>query len=599
MSNAAASNTHGSNLRNPSRVPVELDLMTRMRHRLQSLAYASTLYRMMISGSAPRALEVIPSDPWPGDGACGEMIVDGTFCYAGQRFSAHPPQWLPEKAKPAWLTYVHGFDWLRDCRSLGGDTARRVARSLIASWLDRFEQWSPIVWEPHLVALRLTHLIALHDFVLVSADTPFRSRVFECMVRHTKHLLRLLPRAVAGCLAREDESAQPSQDTPLSNVTLPATAQIQGVALLQVLRGLVYAGVAFPDAEKALTLGLELLPAALRHAILADGANAERNPGQQMVALKCLVDMRQALKAGNIPLPPELPIAIEHAATALRFYRHGDGALCLFNGASEENPVMLEALLTQANTRGRSPKTLAHGGYERLSLGRMLVFMDVGAPPPPGLDGTAHAGLSSFECSIGRERLFVNCGAHPGQDMDDWHAALAATAAHTTLTVNDKNNCEVLGAGGIGHRPARIDCRREDTKTRQQVTLVHDGYQQDYHVLHQRTIALSSEGDVLRGEDILQGRSGVAVQLRFHLHPLVQSGLIQNGKAVLMKMPGGNGYRFRCENEHGEAQPLSLDESLYYSRTTARPCRQIVIKGTTRANESLWMWSVVREGKAK
>ena len=573
-----------------------------MRHRLQSLAYASTLYRMMISGPAPKALDVIPSDPWPGDGQLGEQIVDGKFSFAGQSFSAHPPQWLPEKANTAWLVYVHGFDWLRDLRSLGGDTARRVARSLMASWLDRFEQWSPYVWEPHLVALRITHLVALHDFVLASADTPFRCRVFECLVRHYKHLLRLLPRAVAGFVQQDEDDGVEK----INNVNLPAAAQIQGVELIQVLRGLMFAGVAFPDAEKALKLGLEIMPIALRHAILADGSNSERNPSQQMLALKCLVDMRHALKAGKIPLPPELPIAIERAAAALRFFRHGDSALCLFNGSQEENPVMLEALLTQADTRGRAPKTLVQGGYERLSLGRMLVFIDVGSPPAPGLDGAAHAGLSSFECSVGRERLFVNCGAHPGRDNDDWYTALAATAAHTTLTVDDKNNCEVLRAGGIGNRPLTIECLREDTKQQQQVILTHDGYHDGYlaenRLIHQRTLTLMSEGEVLRGEDKISsdkvgGADGKTIILRFHLHPLVQTSLIQNGKAVLIKMPGGNGYRFRCENGHGEAQPLTLEESLYYGKTMPRPSRQIVIKGMTGSGESKWMWSLTREGK--
>jgi uncharacterized heparinase superfamily protein len=576
-------------------LPPEFDLMTRMRHRLQSLAYASSLYRLMISGPVPKALEVVPTDPWPGDGQLGEGIVDGKFAFAGQTFSAHPPQWLPEKSNTGWLTYVHGFDWLRDLRSLGGDTARRVARSLMASWLDRFEQWSPYVWEPHLVAMRLTHIIALHDFVLASADAPFRARVFECLVRHHKHLLRLLPRAVAGFVAKQEDDEDDVQT--LNNVSLPAAAQLQGVELLGVLRGLIFAGVAFPDGDKALKLGLEIMPIALRHAILADGANAQRNPSQQMHGLKCLVDLRHALKAGKIPLPPELPIAIERAAGALRFYRHGDGALCLFHGSREENPVMLEALLTQADVRGRASKTLIYGGYERLTMGRMLVFMDVGAPPMPGLDGYAHACLSSFECSIGRERLFVNCGAHPGHDNDAWYAAFAATAAHSTLTVEDKNNCEVLGAGGIGNRPLKIECVRNDSKEQQCLTLTHDGYLADARLIHQRSLTLMGDGEVLRGEDVLSGSDGKAVMLRFHIHPLVQASLIQNGKAVLMKLPGGNGYRFRCENGHGEAQTLTLEETLYYGKTLARPSYQIVVKGMTGGGESKWRWTLIREGR--
>jgi uncharacterized heparinase superfamily protein len=554
------------------------DLMARMRTRLQTLAYSSHLYRMMISGPVPRTLAVVPTDPWPGDAARGQELVDGVFACAGQRFSAHPPGWLPEKANLGWLLYAHGFDWLRDLRALGGDTARRTARSLLASWCDVFEAWAPFVWEAPLVATRITHLIAFHDFVLESADTPFRIRIFENLVRHSRHLQRILP----GAAGAEEEGL---------NVQLPPPGQLCGSELLIALRGLVFAGVALPDEDKALKMALEIMPSLLAAALTADGMTAERNPGRQMDALRALIDMRQALKAGKVALPPELPMAIERASAALRLLRHGDGSLALFNGSLEENPVLLDALLTQSETRARTPKTLPQGGYERLVAGRMLVIADVSSPPSAGCDRAAHAGATSFECSIGKERLIVNCGAHPGRDEPAWVQALASTAAHSTLTVNNTNSCDVPLPGQVlARRPHRVALARDQEQGKQILEISHDGYLARARLMHHRRFVLSENGDELTGEDVLYGAGGQNFALRFHLHPLVQESLIQQGGAVLLRLPSGIGFRFRAG---GHA--LAIEESLYYGKTTGRRSRQIVLYGQTQEGRTLVEWAFARE----
>src|SRR5262249_52892439 len=132
---------------------------------------------------------------------------------------------------------------------------------------------------------------------------------------------------------------------------------------------------------------------------------------------QCLIDMRQALREARMALPPELPVAIEKAAAGLRFFRYGDGGLALFNGGSEGQTVMIEALLTLSDARTRAPKSLS--GFERIHAGRLLLVADCASPPPAGLDARAHAGMASFELSAGRERLIVNCGAHPAEGSDD------------------------------------------------------------------------------------------------------------------------------------------------------------------------------------
>lgn len=555
-------------------------IMTRMRHRLQSLAYSSSLYQIMISGPVPKVLQVCPSDPWPGFNERAKSILEGQFTYGGQSFLCSPPEWMPDSATPAWINAVHGFVWLRDLRALGGDSARRMARALLSSWLDRFDYWTPVAWEAPLIGDRLTRLVGLHDFALASADDEFRARVFESMVRQTRHLMRIVPEALAGLLRLEEEEAQPVVQSAL-----------QGCDLLRTVRGLIFAGVALPDSEKALALSLSILPTALRAALHGDGSVRERNPCVQVVALQCLIDMRQALREARVALPPELPHAIEKASAALRFFRYGDGGLALFNGGQEESAVTVDALLTLSDARGRAPKSC--GGYERVHAGRLLLLVDAGAVPPPGLDEQAHAGTGSFELSAGRERLIVNCGHHPSDAVEGgWREALASTAAHSAVTLDEKNSSEILPNGGFGRRANISPAGRGTSGGVTTIEVSHDGYKASHGFTITRTLTLDEEQEVLRGLEKLEGKGAGEYAFRFHLHPNVQASLTQSGSSVLVRA-GTGFYRFTADG-----LPLSLEESLYFGGGVARRSAQIVIRAQARAGLNTVTWAFAREKKA-
>jgi uncharacterized heparinase superfamily protein len=561
-------------------MPQSAKITTRMRHKLEELAYSSSLYRLMISGPVPKTLLCTPADPWPGDGEKAKSLLEGFFVCSGGRFQASPPEWLPDNPSPSFLNYVHGWVWLRDLRTLGGDSARRVARGLLSSWLDHFESWAPLVWEAPLIGDRLTRCVGMHDFALSSADGAFRARVFEQMVRESRHLMRIVPEALASLLRVEEDGVTPYGPPAL-----------QGVELLRTLRGLVFAGVALPDSEKALALALSILPTCLRAALLGDGSVRERSPSLQAMALQCLIDMRQALREAHVALPPELPVAIEKAAAALRFFRYGDGHLGLFNGGREGNAVMIEALLTLSDARSRAPRSC--GGYERVHAGRLLLLMDTAVPPPKGLDKDAHAGLSSFELSAGRERIIVNCGAHPSEGGDEnWREALAATAAHSTLTLGGRNSSVVMADSGFGRRAAVLSAGRHTEGGLTSVEVTHDGYATTHGILHTRRLMLDEEGEGIQGLERLEGRGGVAWVLRFHLHPSVQAGLTQNSTAVLLRAGTGY-YRFNAEGI-----PLTLEESLYYGKSTPRRSMQIVLRAETREGENNIAWQFIREKKS-
>jgi uncharacterized heparinase superfamily protein len=84
-------------------------------------------------------------------------------------------------------------------------------------------------------------------------------------------------------------------------------------------------------------------------------------------------------------------------------------------------------------------------------------------------------------------------------------------------------------------------------------------------------------------------RAPVPFTIRFHIHPDVRLSLSQSGGSVILKLPNGDGWRFRC----GGA--LSIEESLYLGGGTARRCEQLVISGEVadQAVECAWVFEPV------
>ena len=180
-------------------------------------------------------------------------------------------------------------------------------------------------------------------------------------------------------------------------------------------------------------------------------------------------------------------------AGALRALRHGDGGLALFNGSKEDHAGLIELVLTQAGRGGRTPLALPEGGFHRLAAARTLVLADCGAPPPPGLDRSAHAGTLSFEMSIGRERLIVNCGAFPAGGAE-WRDAARATAAHSTLVIADVNSSE-LKPEGLGRRPGTVDVQRQEANGAHWLEASHDGWGKPFGAVHRRRLYLAESGE--------------------------------------------------------------------------------------------------------
>ena len=525
----------------------------------RSVLYGSALYHLSLWGPSPGSLAVALDQAWPGDAARGEALAAGEFRFAGESVSGASPPWTAAMGAD-FLAELHGFAWLADLAA-AGDAAWARARPWTADWLARCDGWDGIAWRPDVIGTRLVAWIT-HWAMLAArgAADGLERRLAASLARQARHLART------------------------------AAREAPGVKRLLALTGLVVAAAALASAGK-LDRALKPLLREVEVQLLPDGGHVERSPNAQLQALRALIDARDALRALQSEVPAALQSAIDRAAPMLRFFRHGDGGLALFNGADAAAGAAIDLVLARAEAKGRPPLSAPHVGFQRLQAGRSLVLVDTGAPPAPGFDGEAHAGTLSFEMSHGCERLIVNCGAYRGPSAA-WRNVARATAAHSTLVVADTNSAEIRENGGLGRHPVRVPCERAEEEGAQWVSASHDGYEPIFGLTHARQLFLAADGEDLRGEDRLAGRPGLGFAIRFHLHPEVQASPAQNGATALLRLPGGIGWRLRAQGA-----VMSLAESIYLSGGELRKSQQVVLDGHVGTTGATVKWALKREGR--
>lgn len=492
-------------------------------------------------GRVPDAPALSVRDPWPGDDARGARLVKGELEFGGATHVMRQGGWSQIDGSPVLRAGAHGFTWLRDLRALGSDAARLRARALVSDWITA-PPTDSIAFRPDVIGARITAWLGHYDFFAATADDAFRQRLMSRLVSDA--------RALSAALPAEEIDAR----------------------ALTALKGLVAAAVALREHPGFLTRALRFLPQEIARQILPDGCHAERSPAAQLSALQDLTEIRALLQTSQTQAPPVLGQAIERMALALRLMRHGDGALCLFNGSKEETPNLVDLVLTQAGRGGRGPAALVDGGFHRMQAGRSVLIVDCGVPAPSGLDRLAHAGTLSMELSVGRDRLIVNCGTFPA-GPPQWHDAARSTAAHSTLVIGDTNSSELKGEG-LGRRPTMVEVNRQEAAGAHWLDVSHDGWKKTFNAVHRRRLYMAESGEDVRGEDLIESPEPQPFTLRFHLHPDVQASLQQDGGAVLMRLRSGAFWRLRADGAR-----LALEESIYLGGAEPRRSEQVVLTG--------------------
>lgn len=536
---------------------------------------ANPRFRWRVGLSVPERLLIAPQDLRTADPTLASEFYAGRFAFAGKVVAAdgRSPFEMPPPSRE-WEETLLGFGWLRHLRAAGTSIAQVNARALVSDWIACQGASHPTAWEPEIVARRLISWLTHAPLILEGADHAFYRSFLKSLARQVRYLRRTLG------------------DTR------------DGYPRLLAAIALTYAGLCIEGETRLLKASARRMAQELNRQILPDGGHISRNPGVLIELLIDLLPLRQSFEARSVPPPSALLNAIDRMMPMLRFFRHRDGAFAQFNGMGATPTDLLATVLAYDDARGTPVANAPHSGYQRIEAGESVVIADTGRPPPVLLSHEAHAGCLSFEFSHGRSRIVVNCGM-PAANRAAWRQAARATAAHSTVTVNDTSSCRFL-TGTTYNRligmpvvegPGPVRVSRGERDGAQLVRAIHDGYASRYGLLHQRSWRLSADGQRLDGEDVFFTVDGDAVPadapdtfvIRFHLHPNVKASRRTDGSSVLLVLPSKECWLFSAPN-----MEVEVEESVFLSATDGpRRTSQIVIADEVRALPRV-VWTFIR-----
>lgn len=527
-----------------------------------------------------RLLATVES-PLVGDRQAGVALRAGHFLVNGVKapiaqmdFSASA------KLTPPFEHVAHGFSWLADlAASAPREQCTATAERILAAWLDANPRpGKGPAWKVDNVGHRLLNWFVYAPLLLSGTDKALRTRMLGAMAKTARWLDRNVGKA----------------DDRL--------AEVAGWAAITA------AGVLLPDGGPRRLYGEAGLIHALGDLVGDDGGVLSRSPLDQMEAVGLLVELSACYRAIRSDPPQAVEAMLGMLVPPLLALVHGDGALGNWQGAGAVWPDRIAALIEASGVRTRPLREVRQWGYQRVSAGKGLLQFDTAPPPLARHSRAGCASTLAFEFSYGDQRLIVNCGGAAfagGQIPVRIEQGLRATAAHSTLVLDDVNSTAVLINGKLGGGVGEVEVDRRtveiDGSGATRIEASHDGYVARYGLVHRRILILRDDGSEMRGEDMLvpearKGKRGkIGFAIRFHVGPGVEVGLAENRNGAGLALPDGSYWQFAIAGVDGV--DLSVEESLWSDGSgRPQPIQQLVLSGMVSRGGGSFSWLLKKMG---
>lgn len=531
----------------------------------------STALRPWLSPSAANELLILPPDLRTADPSFLVEIAAHQFGLAGSvaNLGGLSPFVLPPPSE-AWSRELHGFGWLRHLRvSASDEDAQQAAQAFALSWIELNRQPGDIAYEPAVIARRIISWISHADLLLEDCGT----RTYE---------------AIADSLGAQ-----------IQFLSATRRAAPPGHPHLLCLTALLFAALCVEGHDRRLERAQKLFIAELNRQILPDGGHASRNPDDVLELLLDILPLRQCYAARHMEPPAALPAAIRRMITFLKYVRRGDGALARFNGMGCTKSDALATVLGYEEPESAHITAAPHSRYQRLQRGKTVLIADIGGPPALPLSERAHAGCLSFEMTVGKQALLLNGGA-PGPGYDRQTAAARATASHNTLCLQTTSSSRLARSrgrpAGLGplRLPAHVTLDLHEDAEAVVIEASHDGYLEQFGLLHSRCLTLSADGLRLDGIDqlgpphgILRTHHDIPFAIHFHVPSDAICSFADSTDVVEIRAAQNTVWHFTASGAR-----ISVEESTDYAHFSGpHRAMQIVLRGAC-PGETTVVWSL-------
>lgn len=556
-----------------------LSLSERLVNSVYRLTWRTPLHKMRLKAKAPLRLLMIPDDPMLGNAGRGTAMRAGYFRYLGIRQTVKDYDFDTAKLPGGFQDYLHSFGWLRDlAASAPRDTVRALAERLLQQWLMHHgETIKPPAWRPDVAAWRLINCATYAPLIMGGQDRTHRKRVLTQLAVTARHL---------------DQTANKADP---------------GVKRLTAWAGVVAAALLLPDGTPRRVYG----EAGLRRAMLttfgADGGVFSRAPMEQFQAIAVLSVLRSLYdQSEDADIPESIHNALEMAVAAFQGVTHHDGSMAGWQGASALNAETVDHLIEASGVIARPLRQAQYWGYQRLTAGRTVVLVDAGPPPIARHAATGCASTLAFEMSSNGQRIITSCGGASAVGAvitAKLSQGLRATAAHSTLCLDNLNSTAILPKGRLGRGVSEVELERREIDEATRLEMSHDGYVRRYGLIHRRILLLRSDGTELRGEELLLPSAesararkkrfdSVSFAVRFHLGVHVEAHATDDGQGALLRLDDGQLWQLRATNAR-----IAIEDSLWVDgNNQPKPTKQVGISAETGPGGGNYGWVIRKMG---
>lgn len=570
--------------------------------RLIRLAYrlgvpSSTLTSPFRKPARTRMLATV-NCPLVGERMAGVALRMGHFLVHGVKSPISQMDFSPKaRLAPPFERVVHGFAWLGDlAASAPREECVPAAERVLAAWLAangpaangtatdaKVGIGKGPAWNVELVGHRLLNWLVYAPMILSGHKEQVRSAALEAITQTARWLDRNVANADDGL------------------------GEVAGWC------GVTAAGLLLPDGKPRRLFGEAGLIRALGELVADDGGVLSRSPIAQMDAIGLLVKLAACYRAAGRNPPEALGAMLNLLVPPLLALMHGDGGLGSWQGAGAVTADRVAALIEASGVRTRPLKDIRQWGYQRLTGGKTILQFDAAPPPRARHARSGCASTLAFEMSCAGRRIIVNCGGATfagGQTPVRIEQGLRATAAHSTLALDNVNSTAVMINGKLGKGVEEVEVNRrildiDDGPTGRgkasRIEASHDGYAPRFGLVHRRILILRDDGSELRGEDMLvpsgKGKRGkIEFAIRFHIGPGIELGLSEDRKGAGLALPDGTYWQFRLGNSSA-GEELEIEESMWVDgQGRPQPIQQLVLQGLTSRSGGNFSWLLKKMG---
>ena len=422
---------------------------------------------------------------------------------------------------------LHSFLWLN---KLDRKNSKVITKDIITSWINFFSNYNPNTWEMEITAKRIIAWTSNTDITLEDSDKMYKEKFFLSIVKQANFLLKNL----------NNLFYYPSKIICCASIIL--------------------SGMIFKENEINYKVGVKELEKIVKKYFDNTGFPKSRNPEEVFICIKYLILIREWHKEAQKHIPDFLNEIISKCGSCYVLLSCSNKQFPLFNGSTEINYQDYDIFLKNLKYKFIN-KSHEVGDLIKIKRKKLELFMDCGNPPSNIFAKHYQAGCLSFEFISNKQKVICNLGY--GKYLSSKLSSISrATAAHSTLYINDTSSCTFqknqtinkIYGNSLIHKHRIIKKNYTEDKDFYLISATHNGYEKKFGYIHTRSIRISKNEDKIFGYDELKktkkNSSLLNYSVRFHVYPDTKVVKTIAGNSVLISLPNGEGWSLLSETNN-------------------------------------------------